>query len=433
MTVLDAPPWTPLHADEQHGTPPARPTAAPPVHPAVAGVARAQSEGSLACGSLADTAALSRAAESVQGLALRELAAVDTHRTHTHVGRASAAGWLGDVLTLDDTAARARVRLARRLSDDLDRLGDLLLDGGTTVAHTAAVHAGLRGLPPQVVADSQGALVVLAQHLDPPTLARELRERAHAVSDDLGREAERRQRQRAGLQLSELLDGCVSIKGLLTPEDGQALLLVLDAHVRARREHGDHRDAPARRAEALAALAHHALQCEDAQVAGQGGSRAHVLVLSHAETLAGTPGARPATFPASHALLSRQTLQRLTCDADLSHVTLGPAHLGSASAGRAVLDLGRTTRTVTPAQWRALVARDQHCVVRGCRRRPSESQAHHVQHWTRGGPSDLQNYALVCHQHHHELHEGHQTLQHHDGRWLTPDGYTHPRPGPPPL
>ena len=44
-------------------------------------------------------------------------------------------------------------------------------------------------------------------------------------------------------------------------------------------------------------------------------------------------------------------------------------------------------------------------------------------HWALGGPSDLENYALVCHLHHHQPHEGGQTLQHKDGRGLTPTGY----------
>jgi hypothetical protein len=54
-----------------------------------------------------------------------------------------------------------------------------------------------------------------------------------------------------------------------------------------------------------------------------------------------------------------------------------------------------------------------------------------VQHWTLDGPSDLDNYCLVCHYHHHQLHDGEKRLQHRDGRWLTPDGYEHPPPGPP--
>ncbi len=387
--------------------------------------------GSVTGGSLVDTAALLRAAESVAGLALVEVAAVDRTRSYAGAGRASTAGWLGATLTIAEPAARAKVALARRLTEDLQPVGDLLVDGGTTVAHCTAMATGLRGIGPDVVADSSAALVTLARTLDPPTLCRELRERALAISPELAREQERRQRQRVGCTASELPDGCVSVQALLAPEPGQALLAALDAlvhaHRQARTEDGqvDDRDAATRRADALADLAQHALGC-DGLLPGQGGNRAVVHVVVDAETLlSDEPGARPATFPASNALLTRQQLLRLSCDADISRVTV--TDVGS----RQVLDLGRLTRTVTRGQYRALVARDQGCVIRGCRRRHSECQAHHVQHWTLGGPSDLANYALICHLHHHQLHEGQRTLQHRDGRWLTPSGYRDPGPEPP--
>ena len=45
-------------------------------------------------------------------------------------------------------------------------------------------------------------------------------------------------------------------------------------------------------------------------------------------------------------------------------------------AGRSeVLDVGRATPTATPAQWKALVIRDQHCQHPGCERPPSHCQA----------------------------------------------------------
>ncbi len=406
----------------------------PPVHPlvadlqrAVGALARAQADGTLAQGSLVDTRALLHAAESVAGLALVEVAAVDRTKAFLGVGRASTAGWLGATLTISDAAARAKVALSRRLTEDLACLGDLLVDGGTTVGHCSATAAGLRGIGPDVVAASVPALVTLARTLDPPALHRELRERALAVSPELAEEQARRQRQRTGLTASELPDGCVAVHGLLEPEPGQALLAALDAIVhgdrRSRDEDGvpDERDAPTRRADALASLARHALACRADSCTGllprQAGLRPTVHVLVRAETLlGGEPGGeQPATFAGSQTLLTRRQLLRLSCDADVSRVVL--------DADGSVLDLGRTTRTVTPGQWKALVARDGGCVVRGCRRRPGECEAHHLRHWSRGGPSDLANYALVCHLHHSQLHDGPERLQHRDRRWITADGY----------
>jgi predicted restriction endonuclease len=69
------------------------------------------------------------------------------------------------------------------------------------------------------------------------------------------------------------------------------------------------------------------------------------------------------------------------------------------------LYVGRANRIVAAAQWRALVVRDRQCVVEGCRRRPAQCQAHHVEHWLDGGRTDLDNLVLLCHQHHHDHHD----------------------------
>ena len=73
--------------------------------------------------------------------------------------------------------------------------------------------------------------------------------------------------------------------------------------------------------------------------------------------------------------------------------------------------------------------RDRHCAVRGCHRRPAQCQAHHVKHWLDGGPTDLDNLVLLCHQHHHDHHDRGHDLQHHDGRWITSTGWADDPPG----
>jgi hypothetical protein len=69
-----------------------------------------------------------------------------------------------------------------------------------------------------------------------------------------------------------------------------------------------------------------------------------------------------------------------------------------------VLDVGRTTRTVTPAMWAALVTRDEHCQAPGCDRPPADCEAHHIEHWSRGGSTSLDNLKLYCWKHHRERH-----------------------------
>ena len=70
------------------------------------------------------------------------------------------------------------------------------------------------------------------------------------------------------------------------------------------------------------------------------------------------------------------------------------------------LEVGRTSRVVTAAQRAALVVRDGGCALAGCDRPPAWCEAHHLRHWLHGGPTNLENLALVCRAHHRAMHEG---------------------------
>ena len=65
--------------------------------------------------------------------------------------------------------------------------------------------------------------------------------------------------------------------------------------------------------------------------------------------------------------------------------------------------LGRRLRTATEAQRIALIARDQHCI--GCGANPLWCRAHHIVWWSKNGPTDLDNLALVCDGCHHKIHD----------------------------
>ena len=81
-------------------------------------------------------------------------------------------------------------------------------------------------------------------------------------------------------------------------------------------------------------------------------------------------------------------VRRLACEGRII-----PMVLGSQSQP---LDVGREHRLATPAQVRALRQRDKGCSFPGCDRPPSWCQAHHLRHWLDGGPTDLNNLALLC-------------------------------------
>ena len=70
---------------------------------------------------------------------------------------------------------------------------------------------------------------------------------------------------------------------------------------------------------------------------------------------------------------------------------------------RIPLAVGRTSRTATTAQRRALAARDGGCIIPGCQVPAENCQSHHLQDWAAGGPSDINNLALLCWTHHRQV------------------------------
>jgi len=116
---------------------------------------------------------------------------------------------------------------------------------------------------------------------------------------------------------------------------------------------------------------------------------------------------------------------RLTCTAAVQALLVD--RLGNP------LHLGRTRRTATRRQLRALRVRDRgHCVFPGCDT-TRRLEAHHLRWWQRGGPTDLDNLALVCWFHHTLIHDhGYQLIAGADGfTACRPDGTPVPATGPP--
>lgn len=86
----------------------------------------------------------------------------------------------------------------------------------------------------------------------------------------------------------------------------------------------------------------------------------------------------------------------LACDARVCRLLLGPTG--------EILDLGRSARTVSPAQWRALRLRDRHCQFPGCRRPWNWCDAHHLDWWYDEGNTDIGRLVLLCRHHHMLVH-----------------------------
>ncbi|WP_370144692.1 DUF222 domain-containing protein [Streptacidiphilus sp. EB129] len=92
------------------------------------------------------------------------------------------------------------------------------------------------------------------------------------------------------------------------------------------------------------------------------------------------------------------------------------------------VSIGRATRTVPGHLRDAVVARDRHCVWPGCTRPPTWCEAHHLVHWADGGDTSLDNLALLCGEHHTDLHQTGWELQMRNG---TPHAVPPPDMSPP--
>ncbi len=112
------------------------------------------------------------------------------------------------------------------------------------------------------------------------------------------------------------------------------------------------------------------------------------------------------------------TVRRLCCDAEIIPMVLGTDGVP--------LDVGRSARSVTPHQRRALRAMYRTCGHPDCTVGFSACKAHHVRWWWQDlGPTDLDNLLPLCERHHHLVHEGGWSLTMARDRtttWTRPDG-----------
>jgi hypothetical protein len=174
----------------------------------------------------------------------------------------------------------------------------------------------------------------------------------------------------------------------------------------------DHKASPRGRVDALAGLARSFLN-RDGDV--ERDPDAQLVVYLDAQALERNARAGLAAYRSGGRLTSEQA-RRLACDSAFVLVL---------KDGSEVLDVGRSTRTVSKALRRALIARDGGCAMPGCaEHRLRKLHAHHVWHWSDGGPTCLDNLVLLCKAHHYAIHHNGFTVTAAHGRFVfrTPDG-----------
>jgi hypothetical protein len=345
-------------------------------------------------------------------------------RKQLHWG--STADWYTHLAGLTRREGRRAVVHAHQLVTEQTKTLEALSRGEASAAQAAIICDAVDTLPssPAVRKRGERALLEEAKRLNASELARTARHLAGIVDPDrterreeaaLARE-ERAAHLRRFLSVTDDGAGGVRIKGHGSTEDGAVLRAALlpltkpspavDPDAPGCDQETDPRDHGARMFDAMVELARHALDTDRAP-ASHGARPRLNITLDHESLLAGLtgPGGHVRSHrPGPHSelctddglRLSAAAVRRLACDAEVIPIVLG-------TEGE-VLDVGRAARLVTPALWRALVARDRHCAFPGCTRPPVMGHAHHIVHWADGGKTFLDNLVLVCGEHHRVLH-----------------------------
>jgi hypothetical protein len=106
--------------------------------------------------------------------------------------------------------------------------------------------------------------------------------------------------------------------------------------------------------------------------------------------------------------VSAADVRVLLCDARITPVVLG----GQGEP----LDVGRSRRCATPAQRKAVAARDRGCAHPGCDRPPSWCQVHHIVSWQHHGETHVHNLVMLCRTHHRMVHRSGWKVRMHEGQ-----------------
>jgi hypothetical protein len=325
----------------------------------------------------------------------------------------SCAHWLNFKCGLNLGAAREKVRVAHALVD--------LPQIAASMARGELSYSKVRALSRVACPATEEALLMIALHGTAHHVERLVQSYRRAQeAQELDREAQQHATRSVSYGFAE--DGSLILKARLPAVAGALLIKALDAALESLPEHEISAEVveersisyPARRADALAAVAESYLAEAGSDSASSSADRYQVVVHVDAETLhAHAPGRCEIEQGPS---LPAETVRRLACDASLLRVL--------ESEHGEPLDVGRKTRSIPPAIRRALHTRDGGCRFPGCTHQ-RYVDAHHIEHWADGGATKLSNLVTLCRLHHRLVHEGQILIDTPPGggwRFLHPDG-----------
>lgn len=338
--------------------------------------------------------------DQLEAVFVEGLGRFDKSGEYTKDGAVDVVAWVRSKCKYSGSAAAERVGMARQL-DKLPQTSKAFASGGLAYQHVAVMARTAEHLGAATVRKAESSLLRLAESMDPGQFTGVAKNFEHRVDAEAALSEANRAHQRRYLNISEPVDGMVRLDGLLDAEAGAVVRNAVNASAPPSKD--DDRTPGQRRADRLVELLTRSGGSADGS-----GPRPHLIIRASVDTVAGLPGA-PGGELDGGAIIPAEAVRRLACDTALTRIT---------GNGELEAEISRASRTIPPATRRALAARDRGCVIHGCNRPPQWTEAHHLKHWSHGGPTIMSNLILLCKHHHRMVHEGGWYLEQIGaGRW----------------
>jgi uncharacterized protein DUF222/HNH endonuclease len=310
--------------------------------------------------------------------------------------------WMREHQKLSGGQAAQRVEVARQL-EQLPRTEEALARGEIGYEHAVAMAKTASNVGAAEVRKAEVRLLKQAETMDPGQFVTVAKSFEHQVDAEAALSEANRAHERRYFRIGGPSNGLVRLEGQVTTEQGAVTRSAIEPFMKPSK--GDERTADQRGADSLTEVCRRV----SGAAAGTGAApRVHLIVKASIDTLTRTAGA-PAGELEWGGTIPADSVRRLACDSAITRIK---------GLGELEHETTHAARTLPPATRRAMVARDRHCVFPGCDRPPPWCEGHHLIFWADGGPTKLENLALVCGPHHRKVHEEGWKLQRDkDGRW----------------
>lgn len=361
------------------------------------------------------------------GLLLR----TKTYREWAQIGSEyrSFADWRGAQTGTGSRAAIAELGVAQTLHDTPDAQ-DAVIEGRMTMEHVSALNTvaqrASRSGGTELDDSEKSALVQMATVRTADQFAKDANRWLDSRDPVRHDHSHAEIRSRRFLHVSHAPNG-THIKGFLDPIAGHTLRVALEAAT-AKPTIDDDRDFGQRNADALEALASLCLNTGELKTGAL--VKPHVSFMMSEETFKNAAkelkrrdaqaawntqqqatdqpqAVEPDSLPVQMAPATLEDgtaiplteLTPLLCDAEMTRIVV--------SADNVPTNLGRTQRSYSREQRRAIIARDKSCRFNGCSLEARWADVHHIDWWERdNGPTSLENGVLCCRFHHGQIHRG---------------------------